>query len=182
MQLAVTFRHLEPSDSLKEYAREKISRVEKYLDAAMEANVTLSVEKFRHIADVTIMCEGLKVNGQEQTHDMYSAIDMVADKLERQVKRVLQKSKNKKGGRVNRNRSNLADINAMAARDEAEDGPQLVRTQRIFSKPMDVDEAVMQLDLSKEDLMVFTNSETEMINVLYRRGEGQYELIEPQKE
>ncbi len=183
MQLSVTFRHVEPSDALKDYCRDKISRVEKYLDSAVEVNVVLSVEKFRHIADVTILSDGLKINGQEQTEDMYSAIDMVVDKLERQIKRYRQKLK----GRTKSNKRVKAKevrIDVISSEDdESEEAhPRVVRAQQMYAKPMDVDEAVMQLDLSSETFLVFTNSETEKINVLYRRDDGHYGLIEPMSE
>ena len=75
MQLSVTFRHMEPSDALKDYVREKIARVEKHLDSVMDVQVVLSVEKFRHKADITITSDNLKLIVQEQTGDMYSSID-----------------------------------------------------------------------------------------------------------
>ncbi|MDY6852190.1 MAG: ribosome-associated translation inhibitor RaiA [Thermodesulfobacteriota bacterium] len=178
MQLSVTFRHMEPSDALKDYARDKISRVEKYLDSALEAHVVLSVEKFRHIADVTILSDGLKINGQEQTEDMYSAIDMVVDKLERQLKRLKQKIK----GHKNKNRVKDKNVRIDVVSEEAEDGPQVIRAHQVFAKPMDVDEAVLQLDLSSEKFLVFTNAETEEINVLHYRDDGNYGLIEPTSE
>lgn len=180
MQLSVTFRKMEPSDSLKDYAREKISRVEKFLDSALEANVVLSVEKFRHTADVTIQSDGLKINGQEQTEDMYSAIDMVVDKLERQIKRQRQRIRSRKGSkRKGKDKEPGLDLTAEEQAEDAEESPRVVRATQIFAKPMDVDEAVMQLDLSSETFLVFTNSETERINVIYRREDGNYGLIEP---
>lgn len=182
MQISVTFRHMEPSDALKDYARDKITRIEKFLDAAMEANVVLSVQKYRHIADVTILSNGLKINGQEQTEDMYSAIDMVVDKLERQVKRYRQKTKNRKGGKSISPKEVRIDVISTEHEDETDSTPQVVRARQIFAKPMDLDEAVMQLDLSSDQFMVFTNSATEKINVLYRRDDGHYGLIEPMTE
>jgi putative sigma-54 modulation protein len=183
MQLQVTFRKMEASDALKDYARDKLSRMEKYLDATMETNVVLSVEKFRHIADVTILCNGLKINAQEQTEDMYSAIDMVVDKLERQIKRSRQKIKSHKTTKRSRTKDAGPDT-APEPEETTEDneGAQLVVSQQIFAKPMDVDEAVMQLDLSSETFLVFTNAATEKINVLYKRDDGHYGLIEPMSE
>ena len=182
MQLAVTFRHMEPSDALKSYAHDKISRIEKYLDSVLEANVVLSVEKFRHIADVTILSDGLKINGQEQTEDMYSAIDMVVDKIERQVKRYRQKIKSKKGSKRTRIKETTLEAGIEEEAGDEDDRPQLIRASQMFAKPMDVDEAVMQLDLSNETFLVFTNSATEKINVLHRREDGNYGLIEPMQE
>jgi putative sigma-54 modulation protein len=173
---------MEPSDALKSYAHDKISRIEKYLDSVLEANVVLSVEKFRHIADVTILSDGLKINGQEQTEDMYSAIDMVVDKIERQVKRYRQKIKSKKGSKRTRTREGSLEAEVEEEVRQVDDRPQLIRARQMFAKPMDVDEAVMQLDLSNETFLVFTNSATEKINVLHRREDGNYGLIEPMQE
>ena len=82
MQIQVTFRHVEPSQALKDYAREKVAKVQKYIDGPLECSVTLGVEKHRHVADVTIIAAGLKIHGSETTGDLYSAIDLVTDKLE----------------------------------------------------------------------------------------------------
>jgi len=176
MQLSVTFRHMESSDALKDYVSDKVSRVEKYLDASMEAHVVLSVEKFRHTADVTIISNGLNIKGQEQTDDMYSAIDLVTDKIEKQAKRFRQKQKkhkpNKKGRELTMN------IIAPEPDDEFEGAPQIIKTEQVHVKPMDIDEAVMQLNLSQDKFIVFTNAETETLNVLYRRQDGNYGLIE----
>ncbi|MEW6262662.1 MAG: ribosome-associated translation inhibitor RaiA [Thermodesulfobacteriota bacterium] len=177
MELSVTFRHMEPSDALKDYARDKISRVEKFLDSAIEANVVLSVQKFRHIADVTITSDGLKINGQEQTDDMYSALDMVVDKLERQVKRFRQKQKTHKT-----NKRGKGKEGRLEAVESAEGRYQGIPARQMFAKPMDVDEAVMQLEVSAEKFVIFTNSATEKINVLYRSETGEFELIEPMTE
>jgi len=179
MQLSVTFRHMEPSDALKDYAREKVSRVEKYLDSAMEAIVVLSVEKFRHTADVTIISNGLNIKGQEQTEDMYSAIDMVTDKLERQAKRYREKQKKRKPNKRTQNKEETLEAAPSDQDDDFEDAPQVIRTEQVFAKPMDLDEAVMQLNLSQDKFLVFTNAETGILNVLYYRQDGNYGLIEP---
>ena len=157
MQLSVTFRHMEPSNALKDYARDKLSRVEKYLDSILEAHVVLSVEKFRHTADVTILSDGLKINGQEQTEDMYSAIDMVVDKIEKQIKRYRQKLKSRKTSKRVKAKEVRIDIISSEG-DEGESHPQVIRAEQIFAKPMDIDEAVMQLDLSSETFLIFINS------------------------
>ena len=122
MEFSVTFRHMEPSDALKEYAVEKLSRLEKYFDAIIEAQVVLSVEKFRHIADVTVNCDGVKIKGQEQTEDMYSAIDMVMDKMERQAKRYRERFRERKSSKRDTIRSTGSPV-AGSAGEEIETGP-----------------------------------------------------------
>jgi len=181
MQFSVTFRHMEPSDALKDYAGEKLSRLEKYFDAIIEAQVVLSVEKFRHIADVTVMCDGVKLKGQEQTEDMYSAIDMVMDKMERQAKRYRERYRERKTSKRESIRSAESPAEAEAG-EETDAGPKVLRSQQNFAKPMDLDEALMQIELSGERFLVYTDAETQQLNVLYARPDGHFELIEPLKE
>ena len=181
MQLSVTFRHMEPSDALKNYARDKISRVEKYLDSALDAHVVLSVEKFRHIADVTILSDGLKINGQEQTEDMYSAIDQVMDKVENQVKKHIGKIRRHRGD------SAKAEENALdeAFDEELEESVEMspddfsIEVEKTVAKPMDPEEAAMQLKLMRQDFLVFRNAKSREINVIYKKGDGNFRLIEP---
>ena len=85
MQIKLSFRHIEPSDPLKLYVEDKLSRVKKYLEEPIEAHVVLKVEKFRHIAEVSIDASGLRLNGAEETDDMYSSIDLLVDSLEGQA-------------------------------------------------------------------------------------------------
>ena len=90
MDITVTFIHTEPTESLRTYAEEKISKIDKYLDSPCEAHIVLTVEKFRHQADVTLGINGTRIKGVEETGDMYSAIDQVMDKIEKQVKKFEQ--------------------------------------------------------------------------------------------
>lgn len=179
MQIQVTFRHVEPSESVKEYAREKVGKIQKYLDGPIEANITLGVEKHRHEADVVIIANGFKIHGQETTGDLFSAIDLVMDKLEKQVKRYREKLK--KVGRGNKMSAEVPfKVDVFEAESVSEDQPRIIKTKSLTAKPMDADEAAMQLDLSDGDFLVFLNSRTEVLNVIYRRADGNFGLIEPQ--
>jgi putative sigma-54 modulation protein len=172
MQTSVTFKNLDSSEHLKAYVREKLMRLDKYLHNPAEANVVLSVEKHRHIAEVNILGDRLTINGTEETTDMYSAIDMVVDKIEAQVKKGKQKVRGRRGESP---KEMLADA-ALAGEVERHGG---VEVMSIEYKPMDVEEAVMQLNLSEDAFLVFTNAHTERVNVLYRRRNGDYGLIQP---
>jgi len=178
MQINVTFRHTEPSPALKEYAEEKISRIKKYLEEPVEAHVVLKVEKFRHIVEATISANGQRINGVEETDDMYSSIDKVADKIERQVRRYKDKIRQRKGVAPEKGFAVEAE-EGEAAGVEADREPRVIKTEQAYAKPMDVDEAVMQLELSDGEFMVFTNRGTKSPNVVYRRKDGHYGLIEP---
>jgi len=177
MQISVTFRHIEPSAALREYAEEKISRIKKYVEEPIEAHVVLTVEKFRHIAEATIKANGMGFKGTEETADMYSAIDTLADTIESQVRKNKEKFRGRKS--TNATRDFAATISTAGAESIAVDREtRVIRTEQVYAKPMDVDEAVMQLDLSNGEFMVFTNRHTNSINVLYRRKDGNYGLIE----
>ncbi len=172
MNTSVRFKNLEPSDPLKSYVREKLDRMEKYFNGPAEASVVLSIEKFRHSAEINVMGDRLTINGKEETEEMYSAIDMVLDKLEVQIKKSKQKS------RDYRSKGKIVPMASAQTVDE-ESGQGRVRVRHIEYKPMDVDEAVMQMDLIKDNFLVFTNARTEAVNVLYRQKDGNYGLIQP---
>ena len=175
MQTSVTFKNLDPSEHLKAYVSDKLDRFDKFLDNPAEANVVLAVEKFRHIAEINISGDKLSIIGKEETNDMYSAIDMVLDKLEKQIKKNKQKIRERRSASKSRNRS-LIDENYQLPDDEVE---RQVKIKNIEYKPMDVEEAVLQMDLIEDNFLVFTNARSDQINVLYRRRDGHYGLIQP---
>ena len=175
MQTSVTFKNLDPSDTLKSYVTEKLDRFEKLLDHPAEASVVLSVEKFRHIAEISFACGRLNVIGKEETNDMYSAIDMVLDKLEKQIKKSKQKIRERRSGMTARGKD-MFDQDLIRAPSAG--GPE-VKIQNIEYKPMDVEEAVLQMDLLNDSFLVFTNARSDKVNVLYRRKDGHYGLIQP---
>jgi putative sigma-54 modulation protein len=172
MNTSVRFKNLESSDALKSYVSEKLDRMDKYFNGPAEANVVLAIEKFRHSAEINIIGDRLTINGKEVTEEMYSAIDMVLDKLEVQIKKSKQKSRDYriKGKTGARPLEQAVDEGAALPR---------VRIHHIEYKPMDVDEAVMQMDLIKDSFLVFTNARTDTVNVLYRQKDGNYGLIQP---
>lgn len=177
MQIAVMFRHIDTSDALRAYAVEKTERIKKYLTEPIEVHWVLSVEKFRHEASVTIVANGVTIKGEEQTEDLYSAIDKVMDKIEKQVKKYKEKIKNHKASSNNKSLDGKMNILSHDGVGETA-GPAVIKTENFFIKPMSVDEAVMQIDLLNNDFMVFTNSVSNNINVLYKRRDGNYGLIE----
>jgi putative sigma-54 modulation protein len=176
MQTSVTFKNLDPSEHLKAYVSEKLNRFDKFLDNPAEASVVLSVEKFRHIAEIKITGDRLSINGKEETNDMYSAIDMVLDKLEKQLKKTRQKSRERRTGSKTRVTDMIADEETVPPADET---AQQVKVESVEYKPMDVEEALMQMDLDDNMFLVFTNAKTDQINVLYHRKDGHYGLIQP---
>jgi putative sigma-54 modulation protein len=180
MQIATTFRHLDPSDALKSYAEEKLERVKKYIDEPVVAQVFMTVEKIRHCAEVTITAKGITIKASEETNDMYSAIDAVIDKIERQLRRYKERIKEHKPANEALDRQVKKSIVAAESIEQRKE-PVVIKTKTFSIKPMSVDEAVMQMDLLHKDFLVFTDASTENINVIYRRKDGNYGLIEPYK-
>jgi putative sigma-54 modulation protein len=182
MQLSVTFRHMEGSDALKEHARDKLEKIKKYFPDPIMAHVVLSTERgYQHLADVNIQLHnGLVIKGSEQTEDMYSSIDLVMAKIERQVRRYKEKIRGHKG---------TADLSSMPvahhvlSESETQPGvePQpasIIHTEHIPPRTLSVDEALMQLNLLHQTFLVFRNSASRQVNVVYKRDDGKYVLIE----
>ena len=177
MDVTVTFRHTDPIESLKRYAEEKISKIKKYIDVPLEAHIVLSVEKFRHIADVTFSLNGTRIKAVEETDDMYSAIDQVMDKVENQVKKHI--------GKIRRHRGDSVKAEKSALDEELEESVEMspddfsIEVEKMVAKPMDPEEAAMQLMLLPQEFLVFRNAKSREINVIYRKGDGNLGLIEP---
>ncbi len=176
MQINIRGRNMEITPALQEYAEKRLSKLEKFLNPEADVQATLSVVKENHIVDVIISIGGLLLRGEEATQDMYASIDLVVDKLERQMHKYKTKI-NRKLRQKGLKELNEKYINMTLARDEEE--PRVVKTKRFVMKPMPLEEAVLQLNLLGHDFFVFTNAETEEINVLYKRKDGNYGLIEP---
>ena len=173
MQVLVTFRHMDATVALRQYAESKVARVHKYLRHPIEAHVVLEVNKRRHVAEITLTGEHLKANAKEETDDLYSAIDLAMSKIERQVQKHITK-------REKRKHAVLPPVAAPAVpRRRAR--PAVV-TERIAAELMSVADAVRRLGRKSEDvvLFVFLNEASDALNVLYRRKDGSYGLIVPE--
>ncbi len=180
MQIAVTFRHMESSEAVRSYVEEKLARVKKYIDEPIDAQVVLSVQKkIHHRAEVTMVAKGLTMKSVESREDMYAAIDLMVDKIERQLKRYKDKLKNHKGSTGNQKRLEKKIFSA-ASVDEGNGEPEIIRSHSFSVKPMSVEEAVMQMDLLNKEFLAFTDDGSGEMNVVYRRKDGNYGLIVPQ--
>lgn len=178
MDITVTFRHMEHSDALESYAKDKVGRLSKYLDSILDAHVILSVEKNRHTAEVTMNVSGVAINGQETREDMYSAVDLLVEKVERQLKKYKDRIIRRRPAHKIPARSATASIISSESIEEAKE-PQIIKVEDYTVKPMTLEEATMQIDLLHNDFLVFTNAGTEKVNVIYKRKDGNYGLIEP---
>jgi len=178
MQYSVTFRHMEASETLKEYSHDKLLRLEKYLDAVIDAEVVMTVEKFRHKAEVLISSDGLKIKAEEETEDMYSAIDMVVDKLEKQIKRHREKLKDHKSGSAKRAGRQAEDgVEPDEDEDFGEDHFSIDRSQTIKPPSLSLEEAGAQLAAGSAPQVIFVNQENQKVSILRQLEGGQLELL-----
>jgi putative sigma-54 modulation protein len=196
MQFAVTFRHMEPTESLKAYARERMERIKKYLPDPIACHVVLSTERHNHRIDVTFQLHnGLSVAGHETTENMYSSIDLCIAKIERQVRKYKGKIEEQRvrphhvqpmpwsHSIVNEAFAGLNGGNAAVQAHEPGSHPEFTveRTEKFHAQPMTVAEAIVQLNLLHEPFLVFQMLEGGGVGVVYRRDGGTYGLIEAQQ-
>lgn len=175
MRIIVSGKNVDVTNALKERVEKKLSKFERYFGPNTEAHATLSVEKNRHIIEVTIPFNGVILRGEEATADMYTSIDNVVEKLERQMRRQKTKLERRiKDG-------NIRFENWVSpTEDEEDDEVRIVKTKRFAMKPMPTEEAVLQMELLGHNFFVFSNADTEEVNVVYKRKDGNYGLIEPE--
>lgn len=177
MQITFRGKNLDVTPALKEHATKRLSRLNRYFDQPLNAQVRLEVERGQHIVEVTIPISGLILRGEQQSSDMYASLDQVIDKLERQVR----KYKTRINRKARTNGSAVAVADAEPDIEEEDDGPRLVKTKRFTIKPMHPEEAIMQMNLVGHDFFVFVNGESGEVNVVYKRHDGNYGLIEPSR-
>ncbi len=177
MQVAVTFRHMETDEGVKDYVKEKVQKLQKYVENPREVHVVLAVEKFRHIAEITIVGNGATFNSQGRDNDLYAAIDQTVDKMERQIRERREKVRRKRTTPS----SSKAPVPLSGKVGEVKEGDlsSLIQRKRTIAKPMSLEEALSQLHLSKKDFLIFINSDSGQMNVIYRSKDGGYGWVEP---
>ena len=175
MEIIVTFRHLDPNESLKQYAREKLSRVEKYDANIGEVHVILEVEKRSFVAEAVINLNKSQITAREVNEDnMYTAIDLMADKVERQIKKHREKHR--------KDHQRKARYRVLSTEFTDVSRPSVVRSDSMAIGIVSVEDAVRQLAGADDDFYVFKNAESGKVSVLYRRSDGDYGLIEPEND
>jgi len=173
--ISVTFRHIDSSQSLKDYVTEKLGKIQKILDSPFEAQVTLSVEKYRHIAEVFLTGRGITIKAFESTDNLYSAIDLVCDKVERQTKKYREKKKDRAPGII----AEPIVSGSSLTISEGDSGPRIVHHDNFIPKPMSVEDAAHYLDILKVDVFMFVNQETNQPSVVFRQQDGNIGFTEP---
>ncbi|GIP19123.1 ribosomal subunit interface protein [Paenibacillus montaniterrae] len=181
MNYNIRGQRVQVTDALRDYAEKKLSRLEKYFDPSItsEVNVTLSVTKGQHTVEVTIPISGMFLRAEERSDDMYASIDSVIDKLERQIRKHKTKL-NRKIRQTGGSKEIVQDQGSAVSVLDEEEEFELVRTKRFTFKPMDVEEAILQMNMLGHTFFVFANVDTKSVNVVYKRSDGKYGLIEQQ--
>ena len=174
MKVTVIAKNIELTSALKEIVEKKIRKLEKYFEGEINAKVTLSVQKNRHTIEVTIPFNGVILRGEESTDDMYKSLDLVEDKLERQIRKQKTRLSRRNGGSVRFAEVKDSDINI------AEDDGALVKVKKFGVKPMNSEEAILQMDLLGHNFFVYQDAESSKVNVVYKRKDGNYGLLEPE--
>ncbi|CCQ94611.1 putative sigma-54 modulation protein [[Clostridium] ultunense Esp] len=175
MKLNFVGKNMEVTEALKDVTEKKLGKLDKYFQKDAEGNVTYSVERNRKIIEVTINLPGTILRAEESSDDMYASIDKAVDVLERQMR----KHKTKLQRRYN-NGETIRFENIMPLNEDEEDRPKVVRIKRFDMKPMNVEEAILQMELLRHNFFVFMNADSGDLNVLYKRKDGNYGLIEPE--
>lgn len=174
MKVTVIGKNIEITNALRETVEKKLSKLERFFNPDVVATATLSVHKNKQTIEVTIPFHGVILRGEETTEDMYASIDMVIDKLERQIR----KQKTKLQRKIHDGSLRFQYIPDYESGENKE--TQIVKTKKFAMKPMSSEEAVLQMELLGHNFFVYQNADTEEVNVIYRRKDGNYGLIEPE--
>jgi len=179
MQIIVTGRHVEITDPLRTHIEKKMRKLRSYFDHIIEVRVVLSVERYRQFAEITISgSNGVHFHSREATEDMYVSVDKAIEKIERQLSRRRTKrrqAKRRKGAET----PEQTEEEAPEQQEQVEQhgSYRVTISDKFAPKPMSVEEAIMQLEVSADDFLAFVNQQTDDVNVVFRRGEGNYALL-----
>lgn len=178
----VTGLHVSITDSIKAYAESKLDLIHLDYPRIIDAQVLLDVQKHRHFAEVILHCNNhITIEASHECDDMYAAIDGAISKITRQMRKFktkLLRNHRPRGNDIRHLEEKVLHIDA-AFEQTAESEPQVIKTERYPVKPMFVDEAVLQIEMSNRQFVVFLNAKSEKVNILYRRKDGGIGLIEP---
>jgi len=174
MRYTITGRNIEVTSGLRSTIEEKLGKLERYFNPDTEAVVTLSVQKEQHKIEVTIPVKGSIIRAEQSSSDMYVSIDLVEEIIERQIKKYKKKLIDKK-----QSAQSFSDL-FISEEYNHDDEINIVKTKRFAVKPMDPEEACVQMELLGHSFYVFLNADTEEVNVVYKRNNSTYGLIEPE--
>jgi len=174
MKISVTFRNGEGENWQKVYAEERIQRLKKYLDATAEAHIIVSMEKFRNVTEINLSSNGWNINAKEEAKDMHLALDRCIEKIEKQLKKQKEKVREHKPKSIRRGQEKLAQ----GEETEETTVNKIAETQKVILKPMSFDEAIMEIEETNDRFIIYRDSSSENVSLIYRRDDGNYTLIE----
>jgi putative sigma-54 modulation protein len=175
MKISVTFRNVDGEDWQKQYVEERIEKLKKYIDNPVDARVVLSVEKFRNTAEINLLADGLNIYSTEEDKDMHLAIDKAVEKIERQLKKRKEKVRVYKNGPTRSGKP--GEEGAPEEADEAPDA-KVAEIRKVVLKPMSIEDAVLEMETSKNRFVIYRDMATEQVRVIYRRDDGRFALME----
>lgn len=182
MKITITGRHITMDDDIRSYAEKKLEKAETYFDRIIEAHMILSAEKHRRMAEVTLHAKRARFHAQAETESIYASIDEVMEKVDAQIRKHKEKIRDRKHQAkemaLNMEEGLESDVEEAPELSE----PQIIKVNKFAPKPMTPQEAIMEMTLSGDDFLMFSNSQTNQVNVVYRRNDGGYGWIEPNLE
>src|SRR2546428_5437215 len=184
LRVIVQGKHMDVTPALRDYAETKVGKIARYFDQIQDAQVVLSVERRgglgkAQVVEITVRGDGIVLRGEDASSDMYASIDLVVGKLKKQIEKYRSKFILKR--RIDASRRKASLISAAEAAQRASPRElSIVRTKRFAMKPMTSEDAILQMELLGHDFFVFRNASTMEVNVVYRRKDGQYGVIEPE--
>ena len=176
MKINISGKNITVSNYLRRVVEKKAGKLERYFKPDTEMKVTLSIEKSRHIAEITVVADGVVLRAEEATGDLYSSIDVALKKLERQMR----KHRTKLEKRLHEEAFSEDTVYDYYDENFDEDAPQIVRNKKFALRPMAEEDAAIQLELLGHNFYVFRNAYNNEVNVIYKRADGNYGLIEPE--
>ena len=179
MNVDITGRQIEVTPALREFTGEKLRKLERLLDGPVEVHVVLTIEKHRHHAEIQVKSRTALLSGQAETEDLYTSIADVAEKLERQAhkhKDRVTEHRRREGRRADEGGAPETE----RAETERSNGSRIIPSERYRLKPLSPEDAVLELESQGENLLVFRDAQTYRVNVVYRRPDGNFGLVDPE--
>lgn len=176
MNISVTFRNSEGENWQKAYVEERVVKLKKYLEAPAEAHVILSTEKFRNVVEINLSANGWNVNAKEEAKDIHLAVDSCIDKIEKQLKKQREKTREHKPKSIRHVTSKTAE--GEGEEEEEYTAAKVVETRKVVLKPMSLEEAALELEENRSRFIMYRDTASEKVSLVYRLDDGNFAHIE----
>ena len=175
--VSVTGRHVDVTEGMKNHAKDKLEKIKKYFPRVIDIQVIMDIQKFIHKVEINLQANHINITATEKTKDMYVSIDQAVSKIQRQLKRYKNKVQDHRPREASLVEIPMNVLKLEKVEDDFE--PKVIKTEKLSAKPMFIDEALVQIKLSRQSFLVFNNAENERINIMYKMEDGNYGIIEP---